>query len=68
MIANVERRWNQSRAGVRREKFRKMTNVKIGEPDFRDLFILQQVVRTRRTLQTSTQDEHSHAVMSPENV
>jgi len=45
-----------------------MTNVKIGKPDFRDLFILQQVVRTRRTLQTSTQDKHSHAVMSPENV
>src|SRR5215208_202879 len=39
-----------------------------GKPDFCDLLILQQVVRTRRTLQPSTEDEHSHAVISPKDV
>jgi len=59
-VAHVERRGDQPRAGVRREKGREVIEVQIGEPDLRHLGILQQIIRTCRTLKSRAENEHSH--------
>jgi hypothetical protein len=60
-IANVQGSRQQSRSGVRREERRKVSRVKIGEPNRSDVLVLQQVIGTRATLQSCAEHEHPHS-------
>src|SRR5262249_34539839 len=65
VIAHVERRRQQPRPRERRQELRQVADVKIRQTNLGYLFILQQVVGTRRPLKSSSEHEHPHAVTSP---
>ena len=46
--------------GERLEELGQVVEAKVGEPHLADLGVLQQIVRTRRTLQSRSEYEHSH--------
>ena len=48
-----------------REKLRQLPDMNVGQTNFLYVFILQQVVGTRRTLQTCAKNEHPHERRSP---
>ena len=46
-VANVERRWDESLARVRSQKWLDLGDANVGEPNFLDVTVLQEIVRAR---------------------
>ena len=59
-VAHVERGGNEAFARQRLQEVREVVEMEVGEPDLLHFGILQQVIGTRRALQASAEDEHSH--------
>ena len=51
LVADVERREDQTLAGVRREELRQVAGMQIGQPDFLHFRILEEIISTRGALQ-----------------
>ena len=64
-IAHVERGGDEPRPRERLEKLGQVVEAQIGEPDLAHLGVLEQIIRTRRTLQSRSEYEHPHRTYSP---
>jgi hypothetical protein len=64
-VAHVERGGDESRPGERLEEVGQVVEAKIREPNLAHVRVLEQIVRTRRTLQSRSEYEHPHRTFSP---